>query len=95
MLFSDLARVGVIIVASPVSGKPTWTNQSGLKYLSIFSPDHDEVGVQDRDVEEEVGGGGGQRQEREQEFLLAERGDAGGGVTGDAPPDTQTWCYIQ
>ena len=23
MLFSDLARVGVIIVASPVSGKPT------------------------------------------------------------------------
>ena len=57
----------------------------------FFKPDHGEVGVQDWDVEEELGGGGGQRQEGEQELLLAERGDAGGGVAGDTPPDTQTW----
>ena len=78
------------MVARPVAGKPTWIDF--LKTTRVyFIPDHGEVGVQDRDVEEEVGGGGGQREEGEQELLLAERGDAGGGVARDAPPDTQTW----
>ena len=62
-----------------------------MNILSILVPDHGEVGVQDRDVEEEVGGGGGEGEQGEQEFLLAERGDAGGGVARDATPNTKTW----
>ena len=78
------------MAARPVAGKPTWINF--VKIIRVhFNPDHCEVSVQDWDVEEKLGGGGGQRQEGEQELLLAERGDAGGGVARDAPPDTQTW----